>query len=179
VAKKTNPIAQFFAREGCQRVLAALPELTDSLHDIQLRSEVMYGAFMSSVALMHSGTGPAAAMSYPLGVHYGVPHGIGGALFLPHVVELNVTRGFNGYGGLIDGFNVDRFDNNLLGAQKYLETLKAAWGRLNIIESLESYEIDSDLFVSETMVLIGALEQNPVLFESDEILHIIRALGVD
>ena len=41
----------------------------------------MYGAFLSAIALMNSGTGPAAAMSYPVGVHFKVPHGIGGGIF--------------------------------------------------------------------------------------------------
>ena len=77
VAKKSNPIAKFFAREGFQKVIISLPQLVEDLNSIELRTNVMYGAFLSGVALMHSGTGPAAALSYPLGVHYGVPHGIG------------------------------------------------------------------------------------------------------
>jgi len=178
VAKKTNPLAQFFAREGCQKVLASLPKLCDNLYDLELRTEVMYGAFMSSVALMHSGTGPAAAMSYPLGVHHGVPHGIGGALFLPHVVKKNIKMGFYGYGGIIDGFNNDSSKNNFSGAKKYYNFLESTWNRLNIINSLESYKIDTQLFVSDTLDLGGALEQNPVTFGRNEIVSILRALRV-
>ena len=46
---------------------------------------------------MLTGTGPAAAMSYPTGVHYKVPHGIGGAIFLPHVIRYNINNGI-GFG---------------------------------------------------------------------------------
>ena len=37
---------------------------------------------------MHSGTGPAAALSYPLGVHLKVPHGLAGG----KSGQLGVTR---------------------------------------------------------------------------------------
>ena len=50
----------------------------------------MLGAFLSAVALMKSGTGPAAAMSYPTGVHYKVPHGIGGGIFLPYIIRFKM-----------------------------------------------------------------------------------------
>ena len=76
----------------------------------------MYGAFLSGVALMHSGTGPAAALSYPLGVHYGVPHVIGGAVFLPSVVSLNIDRGFSKYSGLVEGHKSFVFQSDSEGS---------------------------------------------------------------
>ena len=60
VAKKSNPFAKLFAVEGFNAVFNTLPQLVGSLDDIALRSKVMRGAFMSAVALMNSGTGPAA-----------------------------------------------------------------------------------------------------------------------
>ena len=89
VAKKTNIMAQMFANKGFSLVIENLPKLKNDLNNINIRESLMYGAFLSAIALMNSGTGPAAAMSYPLGVHYKVPHGIGGAIFLPHVIEYN------------------------------------------------------------------------------------------
>ena len=80
-----------FAKEGFKLVFENLPLLVDNLKDIELREKVMYGSFLSAIALMNSGTGPAAAMSYPLGVHFGVPHGIGGGIFLPHVIQHNMN----------------------------------------------------------------------------------------
>lgn len=176
VAKKTNPLARFFAREGFIRVMTSLPKLVDSLDDIQLRSEVMYGAFLSGVALMHSGTGPAAAMSYPLGVHYNVPHGIGGGMFLPHVAKLNVNLGFYGYGGLIDGINGDHHREDKVGALAFINHIKDAWAYLDIPQSLNSQNINIDSFIDETLALAGALEQNPSPFGKTQIAEVLRIL---
>ena len=176
VAKRTNSIARLFAREGFQQVIKALPDLVENLNDLKLRTEVMYGAFLSGVALMHSGTGPAAAMSYPLGVYYGVPHGIGGAIFLPNVVKLNVEREFYSYSGLIDSFTASNFKKERDGAMAYIEKINNVWKYLNVPEQLSSYEINRDLFVKETLALSGALEQNPVSFGEAEIRKVLDAL---
>ena len=127
-AQKTNSIARLFAGEGFWRVFTALPQLINDLENIELRQEVMYGAFLSGIALMHSGTGPAAAMSYPLGVHYKVPHGLGSGIFLPHVIEHNIKQGYIDYVGLYDRIEGEKIST----AQDFLERLFNLWDQLDI-----------------------------------------------
>ena len=174
-AKKTNDIARLFAGEGFQRVFHALPQLIDDLENIDLRREVMYGAFLSGIALMHSGTGPAAAMSYPLGVHYKVPHGLGGGIFLPHVIEHNVSHGYVDYAELYDKIKGDKINT----VQDFLERLFNLWDGLDIPKDLSFCGLqksDIDFFIKETMELKGALDQNPVPFGSIEVKKILSKL---
>ena len=174
-AKKTNPIARLFAGEGFGRVFNALPKLINDLDNIDLRREVMYGAFLSGVALMHSGTGPAAAMSYPLGVHYKVPHGLGGGIFLPYVVEHNIGHGYADYAGLYDKIEGDKINT----PSDFLEKLFNLWEQLDIPKDLRFCGLrksDIDFFVKETMELKGALDQNPVPFGSTEVNKILSTL---
>src|SRR6185436_11172475 len=98
--------------------------------------EVMYGAFAAAVALMHSGTGPAAAMSYPLGVHHGVPHGIAGAVFLPRVAATNVARGVHDYAELYDAPDgSDRDQPRHLKARGFVERVVRLWDMAGIPSS--------------------------------------------
>ena len=174
-AKKTNSIARLFAGEGFHRVFNALPQLINDLENIDLRQEVMYGAFLSGIALMHSGTGPAAAMSYPLGVHYKVPHGLGGGIFLPHVIEHNISHGYVDYAGLYDKIEGDKIDT----ARDFLEKLFNLWDQLNIPKDLRFCGLQKsgvDSFIKETMELKGALDQNSVPFGSTEVKKILSKL---
>lgn len=179
-AKKTTAFARLFALEGFKRVYNKLRQVLSNPHDIETRSEVMYGAFLSGVALMHSGSGPAAAMSYPLGVHYQIPHGIGGGIFLPYVVTHNVTQGITSYADLyqsMDGVevNLDRPQQAENFAQNLLSTLREAGipGDINQYGfSMESV----DSFVAETMELKSALDQNPTPFYENEIRNTLRHL---
>jgi len=174
-AKKTNSIARFFAGEGFQRVFNALPQLINDLENIDLRREVMYGAFLSGIALMHSGTGPAAAMSYPLGVYYRVPHGLGGGIFLPYVIEYNISRGYVDYSGLYDKIEGDKINT----AQDFLKRLFNLWEQLDIPKDLCFCGLQKsgvDFFIKETMELKPALDQNPVPFGFTELKKTLSKL---
>lgn len=181
VAKKSNPMARMFAKEGFKLVIENLPLLVADLENIELREKVMYGAFLSAIALMNSGTGPAAAMSYPLGVQFGVAHGIGGAIFLPHVIESNIEKGYYGYGKLYSK------DNSQLYSEKekaiyFYNNILTVWDKLNIPKNINQFGFNNDgiiKFVSDTLELNNALDQNPVPFNKDDILSILNKLHFD
>ena len=147
------------------------------MENIQLREKVMYGAFLSAIALMNSGTGPAAAMSYPLGVHFGVPHGIGGGIFLPHIIEHNIKNGF------FDYTNLYKINNTIhtreKGAHLFIEKIWDTWKILKVPQDIKLFGMDkSDIasFVSDTMDLKGALDQNPRPFYESEIKYTLEKL---
>jgi len=178
VSKKTNPMARLFAKEGFKLVFENLPILVNDLENIELREKVMYGAFLSAIALMNSGTGPAAAMSYPLGVHYGVPHGIGGGIFLPYVAEYNINHGFYEYGDLfclVDNKKISKREKSI----QFLDSLKDTWSSLDVPKNLNIFGLNRTgitEFVDNTMDLKGALDQNPVSFYEKEINTVLKKL---
>tara|TARA_Y100000588_G_C14262086_1_gene928072 strand:- start:2397 stop:3533 length:1137 start_codon:yes stop_codon:yes gene_type:complete len=171
VAKKTNPWARLFAFNGFNLVIEALPSLMKRLDDIALRTDVMLGAHYSAMALMHSGTGPAAALSYPLGVHHKVPHGIGGGIFLPHVVKKNIDLGYEGYRDLWRG---------CVTANDFCRKMTECWTRLKVPTHLTRVapDISRPLMIADTLKLSGALEQNPVPFGETEIGEVLNVLRV-
>ena len=174
-AKKSNRLARFFATEGFRNVFYALPRVIKDLGNVELRQEIMYGAFLSGVALMHSGTGPAAALSYPLSVHFKVPHGLGGGVFLPSVVENNVRQGYMEYAGLLDF----ELSNAAKASRRFLQELKVVWNQLGIPAKLGVFGVektDVNLIVRETMEYKGALDQSPVSFYENEIRKTLEPL---
>jgi len=177
VAKKSNPMAKIFAKEGFKIVIENLPKLADDLENIDLREKVMYGAFLAAIALMNSGTGPAAAMSYPLGVHFGVPHGIGGGIFLPHVIQHNINAGFIDYAELYQTGNTNQSKEKMANA--FIEKIKNVWENLNVPQNLDEFGIHkghSDSFILDTLDLKPALDQNPVPFYKNEISKTLEKL---
>jgi alcohol dehydrogenase len=177
VAKNSNALAKMFAKEGFNIVFDNLPLLVEQLNNIELREKVMYGAFLSAVALMNSSTGPAAAMSYPLGVYFGVPHGIGGGIFLPHVIKHNINAGFLDYTELtnINDPNHTKEKN----AKIFIEKMWVKWEQLNIPQNLRKFGMETkhiDLFKKEVMDLHMALNQNPVPFGEEEISIVLSEL---
>jgi len=179
VAKKTNPIARFYAREGFRRVFNSLERLTAAPGDLAVRTELLYGSHLAGVALMHSGTGPAAAMSYPLGVLYQVPHGVGGATFLPGVAAFNVDHGCLDYADLYQVMELaDLARSREWQAQQFCERMRQTWTVIGVSDDLSGLRIDRAAFVAQTLQLAGALEQNPVEFGKDQIEEVLTQLHV-
>ncbi|MDZ4163735.1 MAG: iron-containing alcohol dehydrogenase [Smithellaceae bacterium] len=174
-AKKTNRMARLFASEGFRLVFEALPLLIDNLNDVLLREEVMYGAFLSGIALMHSGTGPAAAMSYPMSVHHQVPHGLGGGIFLPYVIDHNIRAGYTGYA---DFYNPNKLDSKR-ALELFLSDLRSCWEKLRMPQNLSLFGVkqaDIGFIIDETLQLKGALDQNPTPFYEKEIESVLIRL---
>ena len=183
VARKTNPIARLFAREGFGRVFNALHQVLASPDDVSRRQEVMLGAFFSGVALMHSGTGPAAAMSYPLGVHYGVPHGFAGGTFLPAVAAINASAGCDAYADLYDVMDgADRTQPAAQRSRAFADRIASLMRSLGVFQDPGALKLTGDAverFVKDTLELSGALEQNPVPFGEREIRAALASLSAE
>ena len=84
-------------------ILPALEKLAADPGDIQATEDVAFGSLLAIMGLMHSEAGLASAISYPLGVHHAVPHGLGGGLCMPAAIRWNADRGCELYRDLIPG----------------------------------------------------------------------------
>ena len=179
VAKKTNPMAKKFAKAGFKLVIENLSKVLINPKNIKYREKVMLGALLSAVALMNSGTGPAAAMSYPTGVHYKIPHGIGGGIFLPYIIRYNINNGFYGYGELYQKRKISRVSSKKKSIN-FLNNIKKKWVIFSIPRNLKKLKISYqkiNLLTNQTFELKGALSQNPVKFEKKEIFNLFSELS--
>ena len=138
------------------------------------------GAYYAAVSLMNSGAGPAAAMSYPLGVHFQVPHGMAGAVFLPAVVEHNVQKGCTVYAELYDLLEdaekgVGRPEKN----ERFAERLRRMTEALDVPRTLNVYGVTKNeipRLSREVGAMSAQLGQNPVLFSGVEAAEIMESM---
>lgn len=96
-----NWMSKIYAREAFELLYNNLPKVVDEPSNVNVRAKLQLGAYLAAISLRNSSSSSAEALSYPLGVHFNVPHGIAGAIFLPHVIKLNVERGID-YSELFD-----------------------------------------------------------------------------
>jgi alcohol dehydrogenase len=164
VARKASPMSRLFSREAFSLIFLTLPQVVAAPEDVDLRARMQLGAYYAGTALMNSGAGLAGALSYPLGVRFHVPHGLAGAVFLPHVVRFNVERGCALYGELGDRAEGGR-QSLQERATAFSGRLDSLCERLEIPTNLRTFGVSSrdlPLLAEETMLLRGAIEQNPV-----------------
>lgn len=171
MCNKANPLTRILSKAAFNLLYHALPSLIDDPGNRDKRQELLLGSYLAGGALFNSGSGISGALSYPLGVHFKVPHGIGGGIFLGSVIEYNVAKGYMDYVELLDlieltpGFSQDEKSGrfvavmselfNKLGVPKYLDQ----WG-------ITKSNVDK---VAELMnPLQAAFDQNPIYFSAEK-----------
>jgi alcohol dehydrogenase len=82
-----NPVSRSLAVAAAREMLAALPPLVADLTDLDLRSRVACAALLAGLAFSNTKTALAHALSYPVTLRYGVPHGIACSFSLPMVMR--------------------------------------------------------------------------------------------
>ena len=180
VATRATPASRLFSKAAFALVFAALPKVVKEPENLEHRQAMQLGAYYSGIALMNSAPGPAGAMSYPLGVHYRVPHGLAHAVFEPTIVRWNVGRGCTLYEGLYD--LIDGARNGLDSKAKCLEfceRLSALYAALDIPQSLAAFGISRQdvRFLAEQAVLLKpAIDFNPVPISVEEMTTILDSM---
>ncbi len=180
VSKKTTPITRVLAIEAFQLVFNALEAVVENPADLELRARMQLGSYLAGIALFNSSAGPAGAMSYPLGVHQHVPHGLAGAVFLPYVIQHNVDHGYTGYVELyhrIDG--ASPVSDPAEASRRFAEHLWALCDQLGIPRTLSSFgftRADIDRFVEQAKLLKGAFDSNPIPFSMDDVRETLEKM---
>ena len=169
-----------FAREAFRLLFHNLPAVVSDPQNISFRSTVQRGAYCAGIGLMNSGAGPAGALSYPLGVHFQVPHGIAGGVFVARIARFNAERGYTDYAELYD--LIEGADLSLSPAEKSLrfcDEMDRMLAALDIPNTLGTFGVkstDVPMLAEQTMLLAGALDQNPVAFGIAEVESVLGAM---
>jgi len=180
VAKAATPMSRVYSREAFRLVFNRLGHAVASPEDLAHRAAVLLGAHCAGLGLMNSGAGPAGAMSYPLGVHFKVPHGLAGAVFLAPVVAFNVRRGCDVYADLYDW--IDGADAGLDRAEKaraFADRVSALCRAVGVPEHLAAFGVspkDVPMLADQTMLLAPAVQQNPAPMTVAEITSCFETL---
>jgi len=168
-ARNATPLTSMLGSKAFSILYSNFRKVISEPNNYNAREGMLFGSYYAGIAMMNAGGGPASGISYPLGVYYGVPHGIAGGIFLPHVFEYNVNNEYLGYAEVYD---------QLPDAEPHLDIKEKSVDFLKKIDLLYSdicvpkrlsdwgwHDIDSDILTNLTIEQRKAnLDLNPVAF---------------
>ncbi len=171
VAVKANLVTRIFAKEAFRLVFNNLLKALDNKDDIEAWSNLQIGAYLAGISLMNSGSGPAGALSYTLGVRFKVAHGLAGAVFLPYIIEHNVKNGYD-YSELYDLIgpadkSLDKKEKSIIFSEKIFELCR----NLDIPLNLKAFGVDENninVLLSDADGFEKAFAQNAIPFSGED-----------
>ena len=139
-----------------------IQDINNPKGDVKKRLELLKGSFLAGIVQMNSGSGVAAAISYPLSVYYKVPHGIGGGIFCLGIARWNIDRGFDKYKNLSNIFGIGECSST-----DVINFIQKIFDSLGVPKKLNRFGItdkDFDHIVEIMQTQQAAFDQNPIKF---------------
>jgi len=84
-----NPVSRALAREALRLIGGAIRKAVHHGDDLAARSDMLIGSLLAGQAFANSPVAAVHALAYPLGGHFGIPHGLSNALVLTKVMRFN------------------------------------------------------------------------------------------
>lgn len=84
-----NPVVALLAADALRALAASAPRVVRAPHDLEARTEALYGAWLAGLALGASTMGLHHKLCHVLGGSFGLPHAETHAVVLPHAVAYN------------------------------------------------------------------------------------------
>lgn len=88
-ATDRNPVIDFMARDGIAALGRALPAIRRAPHDIDARSDAMYGAWLCGIVMGSVGMALHHKLCHTLGGTFNLPHAECHTVVLPHALAYN------------------------------------------------------------------------------------------
>lgn len=169
---KSNILSRIFAKEAFKLIFNNLAKVLDQPNDLEIKANLQLGAYLAGISIINSGGGPTGGLSYPLGVHFKVPHGLAGGVFLPHIVEYNAKNGYD-YSELYDLIegtdkSLNREKKTQLFSEKFSELCHQKLGVPSSLKGFGVNEKNVHLLTDEIGEYEGSFQQNPIPFSVEE-----------
>jgi alcohol dehydrogenase class IV len=88
---KKNPLSDALAIKALQLLYANLPAAVNDGKDPTVRENMLLGSLFAGMAFANAPVGAVHALAYPLGGHYGLPHGLTNSLVFVAVLRFNLV----------------------------------------------------------------------------------------
>ncbi len=85
----SNPVSALYARRAVHLALEALPGVMREPQKLELRANMLEASLLAGLAIGISRTTLSHSISYPLTLHFGVPHGLACAFTIAQVLRFN------------------------------------------------------------------------------------------
>lgn len=89
-AMKATPLTDLFAEDAITRIGRAIRTAVTAGSNVEARLDMSLGSLFGGIANAGASVGAVHALSYPLCGEFNLSHGLGNALMLPYVAEVNM-----------------------------------------------------------------------------------------
>ncbi len=163
---KANPVSSMLAREALRLLGKNIERVVSTPNDNDARGAMLLGSMLAGQAFANAPVAAVHALAYPIGGHFGVPHGLSNALVLPHVMRFNATEATAQYAEIApDAFpQLAQIDDAVARCAAFIDALTDLPGRVGVPTRLRDVDIPQSALpglARDAMLQTRLLVNNP------------------
>jgi alcohol dehydrogenase class IV len=174
-----NPVSRALACEALRLLGRNIRRAVHHGQDIEARTSMLIGSMLAGQAFANSPVAAVHALAYPIGGHFGVPHGLSNALVLAHVMRFNAPACAAAYCDLAPhAFPELAGVAGHRGAESFVEALVALSADIGLQPKLRDVGIPADaipMLAEDSMKQTRLLVNNPREVKLDDARAIYEA----
>lgn len=160
------PTTEALSLKAVELIVPALPAAFRDGGDLGARAAMSEGSFLAGLALGSARLGAVHGLAHPLGVTYGLRHGVVCGALMPPVLERNAPAARQKYDTLAE-----------IAGQDPVRMLSAMLTELGLPQTLGAYpNVDDERIVLECATTSGSSAANPVPVDEGYVLSILRSV---
>ncbi|WP_243370448.1 iron-containing alcohol dehydrogenase [Microvirga solisilvae] len=171
-----NPVSKALAKEALHLLGRNIERAVHHGQDGEARAAMLIGSMLAGQAFANSPVAAVHALAYPIGGHFGVPHGLSNALVLPHVLRFNASACEQAYADLAPHAFPELAEN--ASADAFVEALAALCTKVGLQPRLRDVGIPQDalpMLAEDAMKQTRLLVNNPRPLTLDDARAIYEA----
>lgn len=168
LSRHATPMTEAVSLRAAEELAAALPAVVHRGDDLALRTRAAWGSAMAGLGLTNARLGVVHGLAHPVGVRFGVPHGLVCGVLLPAALEFNRPASPEKFAALARLFGGD--------PAAYARDLLAACG---LPERLTEYRLDPAQFdaIAQETLPSGSAQANPRPVTQADVLALLREVA--
>ena len=104
-SKKANEFSKIFSKKSFELFIQPITNLFERSNDVNEIMKLQWASSFAMIGMSNASHGVSGALSYFLGTHYKINHGIAGGFFLQKICKYNHKKGYFGLGELINDYS--------------------------------------------------------------------------
>ncbi len=167
----------FFGLAATRLIFDNIEEACSNGSNLAAREAMALGSYYGGLAITNALVGYVHAFSHNMGAKYGIPHGLGNAMVLPHVLEMLKEDAaekladiavYNGMG--------DRSEGDAALAQKLIDRIWALNEAIGIPRGTDQIQEQDIPALADAALQEGSGYPTPRFFDKDEALGLLQKL---
>ena len=174
---ESTPQSRIFSSHAFALIMQNMPPLLEAKGSLDNWANMQWAAVFAMLGLSNATSGPSGALSYYLGTHFRVPHGVAGGAFIGKVTRHNHENGYHDY-GLLGGWDgVSPTGAPQERSERVVQAIESLLTLARMPASLAELgvkEEDRGGFLEFAEQAKAAFGFNPVPFDKEQIMLLCR-----